>query len=82
MDLPMVIQNLQSAIKSHQVTKEKINSFETWMKGKKFKEEYREEAEKVLQEAKNILVSGSGGSGYQQLQQQAQANRQFRRGEP
>ena len=71
------IRNMQSAEK-REVTQAKIKQFETWMAKDKFKEvdaENQELAKKTLQEAKALLASGSGNSGYEQLKAQSQSNR-------
>ena len=79
MDLHPNIKNMQSAIQKREIDQAKISQFEKWMANpKKFKEEYREVADQTLQEAKSLLASGSGDSGYQQLRQQGQNNRHER----
>lgn len=74
MDIHPNIKLLQSAIAKHEVTQQKITAFEKWINNPaKFKEEYRELAEKTLLEAKSLLASGSGSSGYQELENRARS---------
>lgn len=71
------IKNLQDAVRKKEITSEKINIFKKWMNNpKKFKEEYKEEAEQVLLEAEKLMQSGQGDWGYKQLQQKSQSSRE------
>lgn len=57
------IKNFRSAIVNRQIDARKVRDFESWMNGKKFKEEYRPVAEELLAKAKALLASGSGNAG-------------------
>ena len=66
------IKNFRSAIVNRQIDARKVRDFESWMNGKKFKEEYRPVAEELLAKAKALLASGSGNAG---LPRPAQPNK-------
>lgn len=50
-DYPVVMQHFLDDIRKGRITKQKINEFKSWMNGKKFKPEWKEEADKLLMQA-------------------------------
>ena len=69
------IKNFKSAIDKKEINKPKIDAFEAWMNNpKKFPEEEREDAQKLLDEAKKLLASGRGNEGLIAARQQSQQN--------
>lgn len=69
------IRNFSSAIQKREITRMKINDFKNWMNNpSKFPEEEREEAQKLLAEAEQLLAGGVGNTGIMQLKSRNEQN--------